>query len=109
MKTLLCSPLISIGIALSASAQESPADGKMLLTILLRHDQSMTLDQINEHLRTTGFRKSFPPEGVEIVAYYIVMGIEATIGKRETLLLVYRSITLAPVLFCRSLPIVGDP
>jgi hypothetical protein len=82
MKTLLCSLLISVAIALSASAQESRADGKMLLTVLLRHDQSMTLDQINEHLKTTGFRKSFPPEGVEIVSYYIVMGIGHVITLR---------------------------
>ncbi|MCB1195458.1 hypothetical protein KDK77_04675 [bacterium] len=47
----------------------------LLLTIILRHDQSKTLDQINEHLENTGFWKEFPPEGVEIVNWHIVMGI----------------------------------
>ena len=46
-----------------------------MLTVFLRHDQSKTLDEINAHLEKTGFRKSFPPEGVEIVSYNIVMGI----------------------------------
>ncbi len=41
----------------------------------MRHDQSKTLDEINAHLEKTGFRKNFPPEGVEIVSYHIVMGI----------------------------------
>jgi hypothetical protein len=46
-----------------------------LLTVFLRHDQSKTLDEINAHLEQTGFRKNFPPEGVEIISYNIVMGI----------------------------------
>jgi len=41
----------------------------------MRHDQTKTLDEINAHLEKTGFRKNFPPEGVEIVSYHIVMGI----------------------------------
>lgn len=46
-----------------------------MLTVILRHDQSMTVDEINDHLEKTGFRKNFPPEGVEIVSYNIVMGV----------------------------------
>jgi len=47
----------------------------MMMTVILRHDQTQTLDEINDHLEKTGFRKTFPPEGVEIVSYNIVMGI----------------------------------
>jgi len=39
--------------------------GTMLLTIFLRHDESKTLDEINAHLKQTGFDKNFPPPGVE--------------------------------------------
>lgn len=53
----------------------TPPANSILLTVFLRHDQSKTLDEINAHLEKTGFRKSFPPEGVEIVSYNIVMGI----------------------------------
>ena len=60
---------------MTAHAQESEADGKIMLTVILRHDQSKTLDEINDHLEKTGFRKTFPPEGVEILSYNIVMGI----------------------------------
>ena len=56
-------------------AQEATDDGKIMLTVILRYDESKTLDEIDDHLAKTGFIKNFPPEGVEIVSYYIVMGI----------------------------------
>lgn len=59
----------------------SPANS-ILLTVFLRHDQSKTLDEINAHLDKTGFRKNFPPEGVEVVSYHIVMGIGQVITLR---------------------------
>jgi hypothetical protein len=68
-------PLILIIFALPLHAQEPGADGKIMLTVILRHDQSKTVDEINDHLEKTGFRKNFPPQGVEIVSYNIVMGV----------------------------------
>ena len=66
---------VVLGLAVTAQAQESAADGKIMLTVILRHDQTQTLDEINDHLEKTGFRKTFPPDGVEIVSYNIVMGM----------------------------------
>ena len=48
---------------------------QFLLTIFLRHDQSKNIDDIQEYLRKTGFWKQFPPEGIEIVSWYVLMGI----------------------------------
>src|SRR6202035_1001269 len=59
----------------SLVAQDPGNDGKIMLTVILRHDQSKTLDEIDDHLAQTGFIKNFPPDGVEIVSYRIVMGI----------------------------------
>jgi hypothetical protein len=67
--------LLLLLFAVTARAQESEADGKIMLTVILRHDQTQTLDEINDHLEKTGFRKTFPPDGVEIVSYNIVMGV----------------------------------
>jgi hypothetical protein len=67
--------LLWLLFAVTAQAQESDTDGKIMLTVILRHDQTQTLDEINDHLEKTGFRKTFPPDGVEIVSYNIVMGI----------------------------------
>jgi len=47
----------------------------LLLTIFLRHDQSQTLDEIQARLKQTGFYESFPPQGVEVVSWHVVMGI----------------------------------
>ncbi|MGJ8737836.1 hypothetical protein [Zobellia laminariae] len=48
---------------------------KMLLTIFLKHDQSMNLSEIEDVRTKQGFYKSFPPEGVSVVNWYVVMGI----------------------------------
>ena len=52
-----------------------PQTGTFLLTVFLRHDQTKTVDQINEHLKQAGWYDKFPPDGVEIVAWYVMMGI----------------------------------
>jgi hypothetical protein len=61
--------------AAETKAAARPDDGRMLLTIFLRHDESKTLDELNAHLDKTGFHQQFPPEGVEIVSWYVMMGI----------------------------------
>ena len=47
----------------------------ILLTIFLKHDQSKNLDGIQGHLAATGWWERFPPKGVEIVSWNVVMGI----------------------------------
>ena len=54
----------------------------MLLTIFLKHDQSKTLPKIQAHLDRTGFFDSFPPEGVEIVSWYVYMGLGQAVTLR---------------------------
>ena len=56
-------------------SQDATGDGKIMLTVILRYDQTKTLDEIDDHLAKTGFRKRFPPDGVEILSYNIVMGV----------------------------------
>ncbi|WP_373525334.1 hypothetical protein [Nostoc sp.] len=50
-------------------------DGAILLTVFLKHDQSKTLEQILDELKKSGYWKAFPPEGVDVVSWYVVMGI----------------------------------
>jgi hypothetical protein len=63
----------------AAPVQDSNA---ILLTIFLRHDQSKTLDEINDHLRQTGYYAKFPPEGVEVVSWYVMMGVGQVVTLR---------------------------
>jgi hypothetical protein len=41
------------------------SDNRVLLTVLLHHDQSKTLEEITTHLKQTGFYRDFPPEGAD--------------------------------------------
>ena len=54
----------------------------MMVTVFLKHDQSMNNVQRGELLRDTGFNETFPPEGVEIVDHYVMMGIGQVIVMR---------------------------
>lgn len=74
--------MLAFALILSTPAAAQTAPPTMLMTVFLRHDQSKTVDEINAHLDKTGFRKNFPPEGVEIVSYNIVMGIGHVITLR---------------------------
>ena len=51
------------------------APESMLLTIFLKHDQSQNLEQQQGALDAAGWWGNFPPEGVEIVSWNVVMGI----------------------------------
>jgi len=47
----------------------------IMLTIMLKHQKDKNLAQINERLEATGFRDRFPPPGIEVVSWYVMMGI----------------------------------
>jgi hypothetical protein len=55
---------------------------EILLTIFLKHDQAKNLGEINARLEATGFWKEFPPEGVEVVSWYVMMGIGQVVTLR---------------------------
>jgi hypothetical protein len=50
-------------------------DNAVLLTIFLKHDQSRPLGELNEQLAKQNFFKAFPPPGIEVVSWNVVMGI----------------------------------
>jgi len=60
----------------------TPGDGTFLLTVFLKHDQSRPLGKLNEQLKEQGFYKAFPPEGVQVVSWYVVMGIGQVVTLR---------------------------
>lgn len=71
----------------SASAPVSTTDKTadeptFLLTVFLRHDESKTLGQINQHLHDTQYYRQFPPAGIEVVSWYVMMGIGQVVTLR---------------------------
>lgn len=67
---------------MNAPGSPSSNPGTMMLTIFLRHDESKTLDEINAHLKQTGFDRNFPPPGVEVLSWYVMMGIGQVVTLR---------------------------
>ncbi|VXC35639.1 conserved exported hypothetical protein [Burkholderia sp. 8Y] len=77
-----------VSAALPAHAQDAPppatpaGDGTFLLTIFLKHDESKPLPKINQQLKEQGYFKAFPPPGVEVVSWYVMMGIGQVVTLR---------------------------
>jgi len=76
----------------SARAQTTPpapadvlaptADNAVMITIFLKHDQSRPLSELNAQLEKQGYYKAFPPEGIEVVSWYVMMGIGQVVTLR---------------------------
>ena len=58
------------------------ADNALLLTIFMKHDQSRPLGELNAQLEKQGFHKAFPPAGVEVVSWHVMMGIGQVVTLR---------------------------
>lgn len=46
-----------------------------MLTIFFRRDQSRPLGELQAQIEKQGFYKAFPPPGIEVVSWNVVMGI----------------------------------
>ena len=66
----------------SAAPPSSQVPGTILLTVFLKHDQSKNLGEINSELAKNGYYKQFPPQGIEVVSWYVMMGIGQVITLR---------------------------
>ena len=70
---LCAAPAAAQQTAPAASATTTATTGQMLLTIFFKHDQSKTLDEINEQLKRQKFYEKFPPKDVEVLSWYCLL------------------------------------
>ncbi len=56
-------------------AAEGNDDGELMLTVVLRHDQSRHLDEFQRQLDEREWWTGFPPAGVEIVSWVVAVGL----------------------------------
>ena len=95
MRRLICyamaTAMLASGFTASALAQAAPPpsenatatpDNAIMLTIFLKHDETRPLAELNAQLEKQGFYKAFPPPGVEVVSWNIVMGIGQVVTLR---------------------------
>jgi hypothetical protein len=65
----------------TATATPTP-DNAVMLTVFFKHDQSRPLGELNAQLEKQGFYKAFPPAGIEVVSWYVMMGIGQVVTLR---------------------------
>ena len=90
-RLLIIAAILATGVG-GAAAQSAPApsagadvatpDNAILLTIIFKHDQSRPLGELNAQLAAQGFYKAFPPPGIEVVSWYVMMGIGQVVTLR---------------------------
>lgn len=54
----------------------------IMLTVLLRHDQSKPLAELSKAQREQGLFSKLPPEGVELVSWHVLMGLGHAVTMR---------------------------
>jgi hypothetical protein len=90
MSSLACA---AIALCLSASAGSTRAENPpeavpllpkdyILLTVFLKHDESKPLAEINKELEQRNWARDFPPVGVEVESWYIMMGVGQVVTLR---------------------------
>jgi hypothetical protein len=57
-------------------------DDAVMITVFLKHDQSRPVSELNAQLEKQGYYKAFPPPGVEVVSWYVMMGIGQVVTLR---------------------------
>jgi hypothetical protein len=79
--------LAAFAFALPAASQAPPPQSPtppgpaatpsdyILLTVIMRHDQTMNLGELNKIQEEQGFWAKFPPEGIQVESWYIAMGL----------------------------------
>lgn len=86
---IIATAVLTMLIGSVSLAQEDALTGPLLedeeaflLTVFLKHDQTMNISEINAIAERNRLNEIFPPEGVEIVDHYVLMGIGQVIVLR---------------------------
>lgn len=58
-----------------ANSGTGTSESTLMLTVLLRHDQTQHLEEIQSSLEERDWWNGFPPAGCEIVSWVVAMGI----------------------------------
>ena len=79
---VLSGPALAQSTATPSENAAPTPDNAVMLTIFLKHDETRPLSELNAQLEKQGFYKAFPPAGVEVVSWNIVMGIGQVVTLR---------------------------
>ena len=79
-RLICCVVIFVLYLPFSLAAQPPPGPAAtpadyILLTVIMKHDQSKNLEEINRLQDESGFWAKFPPEGIAGESWYIAMGL----------------------------------
>lgn len=80
--SVCCTAVHAQAVTPAANHAAATPDNAMMLTVFLKHDQSRPLSEIKAQLARQGFYETFPPAGVEVVSWNIMMGIGQVVTVR---------------------------
>lgn len=65
------------GVFSTASANEDYTinSDKILVTVVLKHQQDKSLTELQQKMDENRFWQSFPPKGIEVESWYVMMGL----------------------------------
>jgi hypothetical protein len=66
--------LTSFTLLAETKPEKQPEDS-ILLTVFLKHNQSNSFEEYQKILEEQEFFEKFPPEGVSVVSWYVMMGL----------------------------------
>jgi hypothetical protein len=75
------SPTSQIPAATQAPSVATPSD-YVLVHFILRQDQTRNLAEIQQVMKENKFWAEFPPDGIEIESWYVVMGLGQVVTLR---------------------------
>jgi len=78
---LVAASLFNSDSGAQTAAPPTPDDAVMI-TVFLKHDQTRPVGELNAQLEKQGYYKAFPPPGIEVVSWYVMMGIGQVVTLR---------------------------
>jgi hypothetical protein len=75
MKHIIFSLIALLIMCGTLPAQNTSDHDKIMITIFLKHDQGMNLTEIQQQLQENGFWKIFPPDDIDVISWYVMMGV----------------------------------
>lgn len=67
--------LVTSFTSLAYKAPDKQPDDSILLTVFLKHNQNNSFEDFQKILEEQDFFEKFPPKGVSVVSWYVMMGI----------------------------------
>ena len=82
MRHLIIAALVFTLVTPAATQAPASPTESILISVILKHDQSRNRDEMVKILEDQGFLAKFPPDGMAVESWYVMMGLGHVITVR---------------------------